>query len=243
MFGLHAVTHLLETEPGRVQAVWVQDNRREDRVATVIELAARSGIAVTAMARRELDTRLPGQRHQGLAAWALPAVRLGEADLKARLGAWDSDPVLLALDGVQDPHNLGACLRTAWAVGARGVIVPVDRAAGLTPVVRKVAVGAAEHVPLFQVTNLARTLRMLGDAGFRILGADAHASQSLYQADLSGPLVWVLGAEGTGLRRLTQEACDLRVTIPLDAAAESLNVSVAAGVVLFETRRRRLTGA
>ena len=123
------------------------------------------------------------------------------------------------------------------------MIVPVDRAAGLTPVVRKVAVGAAEHVPLFQVTNLARTLRMLGDAGFRILGADAHASQSLYQADLSGPLVWVLGAEGTGLRRLTQDACDLRVTIPLDAAAESLNVSVAAGVVLFETRRRRLTGA
>jgi 23S rRNA (guanosine2251-2'-O)-methyltransferase len=241
VFGLHAVLALIETEADRVRAIWVQDSRREDRVATVLAQAASRGITVEVMPRRTLDARLPGLRHQGLVAWAIPPARLGEADLQERLSAWGEAPLLLALDGVQDPHNLGACLRTAWAAGVQGVIVPADRAVGLTPVVRKVAVGAAEHVPLFQVTNLARTLRMLGDAGFRILGADAHASQSLYQADLSGPLVWVLGAEGSGLRRLTQEACDLRVTIPLDAAAESLNVSVAAGVVLFETRRRRLT--
>lgn len=220
----------------------MQDSRREDQVAAVLERAARLNIAVEVLSRRALDSRLPGLRHQGLVAWTLPAPRLGEADLQAQLADWGATPVLLVLDGVQDPHNLGACLRTVWAAGAQAVIVPQDRAAGLTPTVRKVAVGAAEQVPLFQVTNLARTLKMLADQGFRILGAEAQATESLYTADLSGPLVWVLGGEGSGLRRLTQECCDVRVSIPLQGGAESLNVSVAAGVVLFETRRWRLMG-
>ncbi|MFO8156478.1 MAG: 23S rRNA (guanosine(2251)-2'-O)-methyltransferase RlmB, partial [Thiohalospira sp.] len=145
----------------------------------------------------------------------------------------------LALDGIQDPHNLGACLRTAEAAGAAGVIAPRDRAAGLTATARKVATGAAERLPFYQVTNLARTLKELGAAGLFIVGAAGETDTNLYEVDLTGPLILVLGAEERGLRRLTRENCDVVARLPMAGEAESLNVSVAAGVCLFEAARQR----
>jgi 23S rRNA (guanosine2251-2'-O)-methyltransferase len=164
---------------------------------------------------------------------------LGEGALDELLDRATTPPLLLVLDAVQDPHNLGACLRTADATGVSAVIVPRDRAAGLSPVVRKVASGAAETVPLIQVVNLARTLRWLKERSIWIVGTDDEAEKSLYQTDLKGPLALVLGAEGTGLRRLTRDHCDALVSIPMRGVVESLNVSVAAGVVLFEAIRQR----
>ena len=168
---------------------------------------------------------------------------LDEDDLLIRLDAAGRPPLLLVLDGVQDPHNLGACLRSADAVGADAVVVPRDRATGLTPVVRKVAAGAAETVPFVQVTNLARFLRALKEQGVWIVGTDGEAETLHYAADLKGPLALVLGAEGTGMRRLTREHCDVVVKLPMLGAVESLNVSVAAGVLLYEALRQRGTSA
>ena len=164
---------------------------------------------------------------------------MGEGALDELLDRATAPPLLLVLDGVQDPHNLGACLRTADAAGASAVIVPRDRAAGLTPTVRKVASGAAETMPLIQVVNLARTLRWLKEREIWIVGADDQAPKSLFETHLTGALALVLGAEGAGLRRLTRENCDLLVAIPMAGAVESLNVSVAAGVLLFEAARQR----
>jgi len=172
-------------------------------------------------------------------AGALDFVILARVETCLRRAGLDGPPFLLVLDGVQDPHNLGACLRTADAAGVQAVIVPRDRAAGITPVVRKVACGAAETVPVFTVTNLARSLRVLKEAGVWIFGASDDADRTLYDTDLRGPLALVLGGEGKGLRRLTRELCDYLVAIPMAGRVESLNVSVAAGVLLFEARRQR----
>jgi 23S rRNA (guanosine2251-2'-O)-methyltransferase len=167
---------------------------------------------------------------------------LGEGALDDLLDRLDGPPLLLILDGVQDPHNLGACLRTSDAAGVSAVIVPRDRAAGLSPTVRKVASGAAESVPLIQVTNLARTLRWLRERGIWVIGTDDQATKSAYQVDLKGPLAIVLGAEGAGVRRLTRENCDDLVSLPMLGVVESLNVSVAAGVLLYEAVRQRSGG-
>ncbi len=236
--GVHAVEACLAADPARVLVLWVQENRRDGRVATLLEQAGAAGVTIKAVPRRELDQRWPDVRHQGLVAECRPLARLSEKDLAAALDGLAS-PFLLVLDGVQDPRNLGACMRTALAAGVDGVVIPRDRAAGLTPVARKAAAGAAEVLPLYEVTNLARALRMMRDAGVFVTGAEAAAPLSLYEADLSGPRALVLGSEQKGLRRLTRELCDQLAHIPLAAGSESLNVSVAAGVCLFEAVRQR----
>jgi 23S rRNA (guanosine2251-2'-O)-methyltransferase len=213
----------------------------ESLLAALIAAAEARGIPVHRLSGRELDRLLPGVRHQGVIAAIEPQETEDrqERDLPAFLEGLETPAFLLVLDGVQDPHNLGACLRTADAAGVHAVIVPRDRAAGITPVVRKVASGAAETVPLFRVTNLARCLRALKQAGVWIHGASDDAGSTLYETDLRGPLAIVLGGEGKGLRRLTRELCDFLVAIPMAGRVESLNVSVAAGVLLFEARRQR----
>jgi 23S rRNA (guanosine2251-2'-O)-methyltransferase len=193
--------------------------------------------------RDRLDRLAGGTGHQGIAAQVNAPAALGEKALDELLTALEEPPLLLVLDGVQDPHNLGACLRSADAAGAHAVIAPRDRAAGLTPVACKVASGAAESVPFIQVTNLARTLRHLRDGWqVRVVGTAGEAETLLYDADLTGPLALVMGSEEKGLRRLTREQCDLLVRLPMAGAVESLNVSVAAGVALFEAVRQRRGG-
>ena len=243
VYGLHAVEGLLASSPGQISQLTVAAGREDRRIALVVKLADNAGIPVKRIARRELDALLPDASHQGvIASLHNAAPEPGEQDLPAFLETLPEPAFLLVLDGVQDPHNLGACLRTADAAGVHALIVPRDRAARITPVVRKVACGAAESVPVFSVTNLARTLRMLKQAGIWLYGASDAADSGLYATDLSGPLALVLGAEGKGLRRLTREHCDYLVAIPMAGQVASLNVSVAAGVLLFEARRQRGAG-
>ena len=241
-YGLHAVRILLARSPARVRRVIVAGGREDGRIAEIRALAERAGVKVATAAEAELDKLAEGGRHQGVVAEVTPRSGDPETQLEEALEASVGPPLLLVLDGVQDPHNLGACLRSADAAGACAVIVPRDRAAGLTPVVRKVAAGAAETVPLVSVVNLARTLRDLKDRGIWLVGTDDTASSALYEADLAGPLALVMGSEGEGMRRLTRECCDQLVSIPMAGTVESLNVSVAAGVALFEAVRQRRSG-
>lgn len=239
VFGLHAVRTLLQRMPERAARLVVQKGRDDGRVAEVLKLAKAVNLPTESRDSRELDKLAAAERHQGVCLYVKATGVLGEGALDDLLDKLDGPPFLLVLDGVTDPHNLGACLRTADAAGVTAVVVPRDRAAGLSPVVRKVASGAAEIVPLIQVTNLARTLKSLKDRNIWVVGTDDQADKSMYQADLKGPLALVLGAEGQGLRRLTKDNCDLLVTIPMLGAVESLNVSVATGVVLYEALRQR----
>lgn len=237
VFGIHAVGMLLERDPVRVKKLWLQAARDDARLQALRKAAERAGIHSEEVPRRELDQRVRG-RHQGVIAELAATVTWREADLPALLSAAPS-PLVLVLDGVTDPHNLGACLRTADAAGVTAVIAPRDNAAGLSSVVRKVACGAAETVPFIQVTNLARSLRELQAAGLWLVGTAGEAEQSLYEADLRGAVALVMGAEGRGLRRLTRELCDYLVYLPMAGAVSSLNVSVATGVALFEAVRQR----
>ncbi|MBZ0070421.1 MAG: 23S rRNA (guanosine(2251)-2'-O)-methyltransferase RlmB [Gammaproteobacteria bacterium] len=238
VYGLHAVRALLR-QGGRVQRAWVQEGRHDPRLSALIEELAARGITAERVARRELDRMLGGARHQGVVL-EVPAVEAGgERQLDDFLLALAPPALVLVLDGVTDPHNLGACLRTADAAGVQAVILPKDRSAGLTPVVRKVACGAAEHLPLFTVTNLARTLRALQAAGLWVYGAAGESEASLYDIDFTGSVALVMGAEGSGLRHLTREHCDGLVHIPMAGCVESLNVSVATGVLLYEVVRQR----
>ncbi len=240
LHGIHAVGGLLERRPEAVRAVWLSAGGRSDRLADIESLARRQRVQVDFLPTEELDRRAAGARHQGVVAQFDPdGVVLDEADLDALLKSAEGAPLLLVLDGVQDPHNLGACLRSADAAGADAVIVPKDRAAGLTAAVCKAASGAVGHVPFVRVTNLARTLRQLRDADIWIAGADADGDTALYDTDLKLPIALVLGAEGSGLRRLTREHCDFRISIPMLGVVESLNISVAAALCLFEARRQR----
>jgi 23S rRNA (guanosine2251-2'-O)-methyltransferase len=240
VYGLHAVASLLARRPAEVSGLMLAEGGADERLAALLETAAAAGIGVQRMSRKELDQRFPGARHQGVvASLTAPPPELTEKGLADFLAALAEPAFLLVLDGVQDPHNLGACLRTADAAGVHAVILPRDRAAGITPVVHKVACGAVESVPVCFVTNLARTLRQLREAGIWIYGASDAAEQDLYATELTGPLALVLGGEGKGLRRLTMELCDFLVAIPMAGQVESLNVSVAAGVLLFEARRQR----
>ena len=236
--GLHAVRAALEQVPGRISGVWVDRARKDRRLQGIARLAEAAGVDVHWVDRRELDKLAAGTRHQGALCKARAAETRSEAYLEQLLTRCER-PFLLIHDGVQDPHNLGACLRTADAAGVDALIVPRDRACGLNATVRKVASGAAETVPLVQVTNLARTLRTVQHAGVQLVGTDGAASLSLYESDLRGPLGLVLGAEGKGMRRLTREHCDRLIRIPMAGAVESLNVSVAAGICLFEAVRQR----
>ncbi len=243
VYGLHAVRTLIERRGAAVRRVLVQSGRNDRRIQELIELARARGIPLETRPGAELDALAAGGVHQGAVARVEPALPLDEDELLVRLDGAPEPPLVLVLDGVQDPHNLGACLRSADGAGASAVVVPRDRAAGLTPVVRKVAAGAAECVPFVQVTNLARFLRGLKDAGLWIVGADAGATTLHTGADLKGPLALVLGAEGSGMRRLTREHCDVTVRLPLKGAVESLNVSVAAGILLYEALRQRTPDA
>jgi 23S rRNA (guanosine2251-2'-O)-methyltransferase len=239
VFGLHAVRTLLQQHPERASLLVLQKGREDARSTELQRLAQAAGVRMELRATQELDRLAGNERHQGACLQIRALGPLGEGALDELLDRATAPPLLLVLDGVQDPHNLGACLRTADAAGARAVIVPRDRAAGLTPTVRKVASGAAETVPLVQVVNLARTLRWLKAREIWVVGAADQAPQSLFESKLTGPLARVLGAEGAGLRRLTRENCDALVGIPMAGAVESLNVSVAAGVLLFEAARQR----
>ena len=238
IYGVHAVRVMLERHPGRVLTLRLAERREDARVRALEELAHRHQRPVQRVAAGALKQLLGDVAHQGVAADVTPLPPWREDELLAALQD-ASAPLLLALDGVQDPHNLGACLRSADACGALALIVPRDRAAQLSPAARKVAAGAAETTPVVAVTNLVRTLKLLKDAGLWVVGADATAEKAAPEVDLKGAVVLVLGAEGTGLRHLTRQNCDFLVRLPRLGAVESLNVSVAAGMLLYEAVRQR----
>jgi len=238
IYGLHAVRALLTRHPERVTHVYLQQGRHDARADEIEQLARAAGRDVTRVDARQLQARLGEAVHQGIVAEVAPLAAWSEEQLLEAVTA-SAQPLLLALDGVQDPHNLGACLRTADACGVRAVIVPRDRAAPLNATARKVAAGAAESTPVVTVTNLARTLGLLKGAGLWIAGADARATLPAHEIDLTGPRVLVMGAEGSGLRQLTRRHCDWLVRLPNLGAVQSLNVSVATGMLLYEALRQR----
>lgn len=243
MYGWHAVSTLLAGHPQRARRLWLAAGR-DDRRRLDLEVRARAlGLAVEELPRRDLDRLCAGPGHQGVLLEAVAAQPTGEGGLRDWLQALPPDPLLLVLDQIQDPRNLGACLRSAEGAGVAAVIFPRDRSAPLSAVARKTASGAAELLPLFAVTNLARALDLLREQGIWLFGAAGEAEGDLYQTDLRGPLALVLGSEGQGLRRLTRERCDRLLSIPMQGVVESLNVAVAAGVMLFEARRQRRPGA
>lgn len=238
--GFHAVTARLRHAPASVRVLYVDESRRDRRMVNFIEQARKAGVAVHAVPVSRLEGLAKGLRHQGVLAMAQPQELAVDVDelLDDVLEA-GGVPLLLVLDGVTDPHNLGACLRTADAAGVHAVIAPRDRSVGLSSVASRVACGAAETVPYLMVTNLARTLRSLKERDIWVVGTDDQAEHSLHAVDARRPMAWVMGAEGEGMRRLTRETCDELVTIPMLGAVESLNVSVASAVCLYETVRQR----
>ncbi|MDR8012995.1 23S rRNA (guanosine(2251)-2'-O)-methyltransferase RlmB [Ectopseudomonas guguanensis] len=238
VYGVHAVEALLRHHPRRVKQLWLAESRQAPRIQPMLELAAQHRVPVGHKERQELDEWAEGV-HQGVVAEVSPSQVWGENMLDELLERSEGVPLLLVLDGVTDPHNLGACLRTADAAGALAVIVPKDKSATLNATVRKVACGAAEVIPLVAVTNLARTLEKLQKKGLWVVGTAGEAEQELYQLDMTGPTVLVMGAEGKGMRRLTREHCDYLVKLPMGGSVSSLNVSVATGVCLFEAVRQR----
>ncbi|MCF7984971.1 MAG: 23S rRNA (guanosine(2251)-2'-O)-methyltransferase RlmB [Thiohalocapsa sp.] len=238
--GINSVRSALKFGAEGVSELWLDRRRRDRRLAELAAIAREAGIAVHQQERDALDKAAGGVNHQGAVARVrAPAARRVQ-DLDAVLDAVAGPPLLLILDGVTDPHNLGACLRSADGAGVHAVIAPKDKAVGLTPVAVKVASGAAESVPFIQVTNLARTLEALKQRGIWLIGTDGEAQSTLFETDLRGPVGLVLGSEGKGMRRLTREHCDLLVHLPMRGRVESLNVSVAAGVCLYEALRQRL---
>jgi 23S rRNA (guanosine2251-2'-O)-methyltransferase len=237
VYGLHAVTAALKRRPQTVFEVFLDAGRGDPRARRVADLAKAAGVRLHETDAARLDGFAKGGRHQGVAAF-VEEVALA-ASLEEVLGDLAEPAFLLVLDGVQDPHNLGACLRVADAMGVQALIAPKDRATGLNATVHKVASGAVQSVPFLAVTNLARTLRELKDKGIWVVGAAGGEAGTLFDAKLSGPLALVLGAEGEGMRRLTRETCDELVSIPMMGQVESLNVSVAAGICLYEARRQR----
>lgn len=239
VFGWHAVEAVLKREPGRLQRVWVQTGRQDRRVKAITDALDDLGVQWAVVHRRELDARVGGV-HQGVVAAVTESREWTEDDLLTQLAESHKPPFLLVLDGVTDPHNLGACMRTCDAAGVQAVIVPKDKSATLTSVARKVACGAAETVPFVRVTNLARFLRTLKDQGVWLIGTAGESKATLYQADFKGPVALVMGAEGSGMRRLTREHCDQLINIPMLGHVDSLNVSVATGVCLYEALRQRL---
>ena len=239
-FGIHAVNSLLRRSPDRILSLSIQVDRNDKRIQELVSLAQNQGVALARAPKAELD-ELTTERHQGVVAVIErigTTALLSERDLPSFLGAI-ACPLVLVLDGVTDPHNLGACLRSADAAGVHAVVVPKDNSAELNATARKVASGAADVVPLVSVTNLARTLKALKDAGLWVIGTTGDADVLVYEQDLALPAAIVMGAEGAGMRRLTTEACDFLVKLPMLGAVSSLNVSVATGIILFEAVRQR----
>ena len=238
VFGFHAVTVLLRQRPQAIVELHAGGDRTDGRMRDLLNLAEQKRVRVMTSPSDRLDGLAGHGRHQGVIALVSEAKR--SSSLDDTLDAVVGPPLLLVLDGIQDPHNLGACLRVADAAGVSAVVAPKDRAVGLNATAAKVASGAAETVPYFPVTNLARTLRELKERSIWIVGTDEGAKDDLFTADFPQAVAWVLGSEGEGMRRLTREHCDFLVRIPMQGMVESLNVSVAAGIVLFESVRRRL---
>ena len=238
IFGFHSVEAILEKEPERFLEIYALKGREDKRLNPVIDQARKFGISVQFMQRKALDNKANGEQHQGIIANVKAARMYSEKDLDEII-AREETPFLLVLDGITDPHNLGGCLRSADAAGVHAIIVPKDKSAKLNGTARKVACGAAETVPLVQVTNLARTLREIKDAGVWVVGTAGETDTELFDANLTGPMAVVMGAEGDGMRRLTREHCDLLVKIPMAGTVSSLNVSVATGICLFEVLRQR----
>jgi 23S rRNA (guanosine2251-2'-O)-methyltransferase len=238
IFGFHAVTARLRHEASSVEEIYVDAGRIDRRMQELLQAAKAVNVRIIQVDDQRLNNMVGTRRHQGVVAKA------GELSLARNLDelldAIDGPPLLLVLDGITDPHNLGACLRVADGAGAHAVIVPKDRAVGLNATAAKVASGAAETVPYITVTNLARTLRELKERGILLVGTTEDGEKSLYEADFSGPAALVMGSEGEGMRRLTRETCDVLVSVPMFGSVESLNVSVASGVCLYEARRQRL---
>ena len=239
IYGIHAVKAVLEKDPARFIEAYVLKGRQDDRLLPLLNQLQQFDVSIQQMGRKPLDEKAQGANHQGLIAKVKPAKQLNETHLDDIL-AQHQQPLLLVLDGVTDPHNLGTCLRNADAAGVAAVIVPKDRSSPLTATVSKVACGAAETVPLVRVTNLARTMRALQEQGVWFVGTAGEAIHDIYQAKLTGPLAVVMGAEGDGMRRLTRETCDDLIKIPMSGSVSSLNVSVASGICLFEAVRQRL---
>lgn len=237
IYGLHAVQSILKHQPNQVKRVFFDKNRTDQRLQTCLSLAEKHGISSEPTQRKNLDDKTDNAQHQGIVIeYTEPKETLSLADRIAS----SPNPLLLILDGVTDPHNLGACLRTADAAGATAVIYPKDKSASLTPTTRKVACGAAETMSTYSVTNLARTLDELKDLGVWLVGTSGNTEQSLYDIDLKGPIGIVMGAEGKGVRRLTSEKCDFLAKLPMLGSVSSLNVSVATGICLYEAVRQRL---
>ena len=239
VFGLHAVQSLFESAPERVLELMIQKGRTDKRINALVEQARELGASVKFAERSRLDARVEGGVHQGIVAKVSAAKVYREGDLEDLLDGLNETPFLLILDGVTDPHNLGACLRTADAAGVHAVITTKDKSATLNATAHKVACGAADNVPLVQVTNLSRTMQWLKDRGIWMYGTAGESSSNVYQTDLKGPIAMVMGAEGKGLRRLTRDNCDGLIFIPMAGSVSSLNVSVATGVCLFEAVRQR----
>lgn len=238
--GIHAVRTALKHGGQRIDSLMFDAARRDHRLRQLLDAARAAGVQPQPSDKATLDRLTAGANHQGVVARGEMPASLGEGALDDLLSGLAGPPLLLVLDGVTDPHNLGACLRSADGAGAHAVIAPRDRAGGLTPVVCKVASGAADSIPFVQVTNLARTLRHLQDSHrVFVVGTAGEAQTDLFAADLRGPLALVMGAEGQGLRRLTRDTCDLLVRVPMAGQVESLNVSVAAGICLYEALRQR----
>ncbi|NVK21229.1 MAG: 23S rRNA (guanosine(2251)-2'-O)-methyltransferase RlmB [Kangiellaceae bacterium] len=240
VYGIHAVEVLLKRNSDKVEKVFMQKNRHDQRSHKLVKLAQSKNISVIQKERHELD-EMTDQRHQGVIAvcQALKQKNYHEKHIPELLNNLVGDSFILILDGVTDPHNLGACLRSADAAGVNMVIAPKDNAASITDVVRKVACGAAEAVPFIPVTNLSRTIKQLQEKGIWVYGTAGEAEQDIYQANMTGPIAIVMGAEGDGMRRLTKENCDHLIKIPMAGEVSSLNVSVATGVTLFEVVRQR----
>ncbi len=241
--GIHSVESAIDAGAAQMIELWVEKGTRNPRVLELADSARKQGIAVQSVGRDALDRISQDTRHQGIGARCKSAPDLDERALGDLVESQGTDSLLLVLDGVTDPHNLGACMRSAWAAGACAVLIPRDRATTLTPVVRRAAAGAAERLPLVRATNLARALDTIKEAGVWLTGFAGDAPQSLYAMDFRGRSGIVLGSEGEGMRRLTRERCDHLAHIPMQGSAESLNVSVAAGVALFEAVRQRLPSA
>jgi len=239
LVGIHAVSSALKSAPGDVKWLRLHADSKNKRLKEIESRAHGSGIQVIRTSIPELDKLSGQQRHQGVIAGFEGSNLATEGNLDSILDSIDATPLILVLDGVQDPHNLGACLRTADAAGVQLVIICKDRSAGITPVVRRAASGAAETLTIVQATNLARVLRQLKQRGIWLAGTSDGATESLYATDLTGPLALVMGSEGSGLRRLTGELCDYLVSIPMAGQVESLNVSVATGICLYEINRQR----
>lgn len=239
IYGLHAVQALLKSAPQRVIEIYLLQGRNDQRLQKIVNAAQANGIHCQPVNRNKLDELVDDENHQGVIAMCTPGETYDETWLFNFLKELREPAFLLILDGVTDPHNLGACMRSAEAAGIHAVIAPKDKSAGLTPVARKVACGAAEVLPFVPVTNLARTLKKLQEEGIWLFGAAGEAGLTVFESNLVGPIGILMGAEGDGLRRLTQDTCDHLMKIPMAGTVSSLNVSVATGICLFEAVRQR----